>query len=324
MNVAQMVEGRRGSADRRRRTSRAEGLDLAVGKDGKVYLSFYDGNGAVQMLTGTTAGRGAVTKVADADRHPRPRPRPSALASRRSSTSSSGNFEPTTGVAVDDNGVAYVTWYDGTTDQSRTWPPSTAARSPSLQTAGHGECGAYPSVAVNGRRLPGLPVVVRTARTRTCCMGIHGDVSGQAVAAPSPAASVTAAPPSRRTAATDGKVALDEVAQNIVVQDHLPRGSRGQGLLDQLRQHGPGRHPQHRRVQELHVHVVHLHGRPTSPARTRPPTTSPASRTARRRAPTTSTATSTPPRCSAVLAVVQAQVAARPPGLVPAPSRMTG
>jgi plastocyanin len=190
----------------------AEGLSLAAGKD-KVYLSYYDGSGAVQLQTydGSTW---TATKIADAT-PPSVAASPVGSASSSNSTSTSGNFEPTTGVAVDDNGLAYVTWYDGTTDQIHL--ATVDSGTVNLLQTQDTESGAYPSVAVksDGSR---VYLAWYAQPNQDLLFGIYGDVSGQAVAAPSPAPSVL--PPSGAAGCgDDGKVQLNEVAQNLTFKN---------------------------------------------------------------------------------------------------------
>ena len=99
--------------------AQADGLALAVGKDGTVFITYYAGN-TVMMASSVSSGW-TVAKVADATPPPTPSPTPSATPPPSASPRAplpeptAGNFEPTTGVAVDDKGKVYVTWSDGDT-----------------------------------------------------------------------------------------------------------------------------------------------------------------------------------------------------------------
>jgi plastocyanin len=181
----------------------AQGLDLAVDKDGGVFISFYgegSATGAVTLVS--TSGTGwTAAKVAD--------------AAPPASGSTDGNSEPTTGVAVDDNGKIYVTWYDGASDSVllSTGDGSTFARVQTQDTQG----AAYPSVAV---KADGSTVYVAWygEENEDLRLGVQGDAAALAVAVPSPTASVGAAPPPAECG-KDGKVALDETAQGTAFLD---------------------------------------------------------------------------------------------------------
>jgi hypothetical protein len=208
VDVAQLVKGKWESRTVATGVA-AEGLGMTVGKDGKVYLSYYDGKGTVQLdVYDGSSWTG--TKIADAE-PPTASASPVGSASSSDSTSSGGNFEPTSGVAVDDNGLAYLTWYDGTTDQVHLASVD-AGKITVLQTQDT-VSGAYPSVAVkaDGSR---VYVAWYAQPNQDLLFGIWGDVSGQAVAAPSPTPSVL--PTSGAAGCGDnGKIELNEVAQNL-------------------------------------------------------------------------------------------------------------
>ncbi len=75
----------------------ADGLSMAVDADGNALISFYDG-GSVKVAA-QDGTEWTVTEVAQVD-----------LGEAAQGT---GNFAPTTGVAVDEKGVRYVTFMDG-------------------------------------------------------------------------------------------------------------------------------------------------------------------------------------------------------------------
>ena len=111
------------------------GLAMVVGKDGSVYLTYYTGDGSVQLAT-NKGGSWATSKVTDA---------PSASPSP-SGTPEVGNYVETTGVAVDDSGKIYVTYYDGAGDSVKLvgGDGSTFTQLATTDTKG----GRYPSIAV--------------------------------------------------------------------------------------------------------------------------------------------------------------------------------
>lgn len=192
------------------------GLDLAVGKDGKVYLSYYDGKGAVDLSVGDGTAW-STSKVADAAPAS-----PAVVAGGAASSPSAspaaplslatGNFAQTTGVAVDDNGTLYVSYYDGATDSVVLSSGDGTTFTPVATTATVD--GQYPSVAVS----PDGAFVYMAwygVENQDLRMGIQGDVQDLPIAAPSPTPSGGVAPPSGPTCGADGKVALDISAQNI-------------------------------------------------------------------------------------------------------------
>ncbi len=168
----------------------ASGLDLAVDKDGAIYLSYYDGSGAVSLSIGK-GGAWTSSKVAD--------------AAPADAADAIGNFVETTGVAVDDKGTAYVSFYDGSSDSVMLSSGDGSTFTP--VDTGDTSQGAYPSVAV----VPDGSVVYMTwynVENQDLRMGVQADVQDLQVAAPSPTPSGGAAPPSS-TCGADGKVVLD-------------------------------------------------------------------------------------------------------------------
>jgi plastocyanin len=180
----------------------AQGLDLAVDPDGKSHLSFYDGAGGVDVAS-LADGSWDVAKVADVADLP---------------TDTVGNFDATTGVAVDDSGTIYVAWYDEATRSILLASGDGSSFSP-LRTQDTGG-GAYPSLAVTP---DGSMVYVSwyAVKSQDLLLGTYGDTKGLAVAAPSPTSTATAAAPtvSGKACGSDGKVALDQVAKSIQFQD---------------------------------------------------------------------------------------------------------
>jgi plastocyanin len=169
----------------------AGGIGMTVDTDGTGYMSYYDEDGAVWLATQDGTGWD-IKKVADAD--------PGDL-------DGVGNFEPTTGVAVDDEGVRYVTWSDGgsillaSSEDGTTFSP--------IET-GDTQGGAYPAVAVAA---DGSSVFVTWYDMvgQDLRLGVQADVQDLQIAAPSPTTEVTAQAP--EGCGDDGKEALDVSAQ---------------------------------------------------------------------------------------------------------------
>lgn len=165
----------------------AGGIGMTVDKDGTGYLSYYDEDGAVWLATQGDTGWD-VKKVAD---------------STPGDLDGVGNFEPTTGVAVDDEGVRYVTWSD---DGSILLASSQDGVTFSPISTGDTQGGAYPAVAVTA---DGSSVFVTWYDTdgEDLRLGVQADVQNLQVAAPSPTTEVTA--PSAEGCGDDGKEQLD-------------------------------------------------------------------------------------------------------------------
>ena len=224
----------------------AKGLDLAVGKDGTVYVTFYT---ADAVMLATSVGSGwtdakvaatnpqapppSATQTPSASPSPSPSPSPAASGSASPSGSGSpsaspsaapspppplpyedaGNFEPTTGVAVDDKGAIYVAWYDagsGDATPSVILASSTDGNAFTPIATQDTQNGAFPSVAV---RPDGSQVYLGWYGTpnQDMRLGVHGNTESLAIAAPSPTSTATI--PTGPTCGADKKVALDETAQ---------------------------------------------------------------------------------------------------------------
>lgn len=140
------------------------GLSMTVSADGSPYVAYY-GDGSVYLATSSGTGW-ATSKVADAD-----------------PGSGTDNAAQTTGVAVDDAGTIYVTWYDKGTgvllassnDGSGFTPIETS------DTSGAG----YPSLAVNadGSR---IYVAWYDIESQDLRLGVQGELGELLVAQPSP------------------------------------------------------------------------------------------------------------------------------------------
>ena len=182
----------------------ATGLAMAVGKDGAASITYYDADGAVQLATQDGAGQDgngwSVTEVAAAD-----------LGDEADGI---GNLAPTTGVAVDDQGVTYVTFVDAgsvklvSSEDGETFTP--------IETGDTSE-GRYPSVAAAA---DGSAVYVTwyDEEGQLLKLGIQADIQDLQVAAPSPTTEV-APPQPGGECGTGGKTLLDIDAQTGNVFD---------------------------------------------------------------------------------------------------------
>ncbi|MET0801222.1 MAG: cupredoxin domain-containing protein [Actinomycetota bacterium] len=177
-----------------------EGLDMAVDADGNAVVTFYDGNGGVQLARQSGA-TWSVSTIADAT---------------PPSDDATGNLAPMTGVAVDDQGAMAAAWEDAdgvvlaTSDDGETFTPVET-----LDTIG----GRSPSVGISP---DGTNVFVAwfDPEGENLRFGVQGDLGGLAVAAPSPTidpADIPAAPSpgGGGECGADGTVALDIVASGI-------------------------------------------------------------------------------------------------------------
>lgn len=174
----------------------ATGLDLAVDQTGVIYLSYYDGAGAVNLST-EADGSWVTSKVADAE---------------VGDAEGLGNFAETTGVAVDENATVYVTYYDAASDSVMLSSGDGATFTP--MATSDTSLGAYPSVAVTP---DGSTVFVTWygVENQDLRMGVQGDVTDLQVAAPSPTPSGGAAPGPDTSCGADGKVVLDIAAVGL-------------------------------------------------------------------------------------------------------------
>lgn len=180
-----------------------DGLDMAIGKDGAVFLSYYTGDGAVDVAS-NAGGRWSTAKVADA-------------AAGSPDQSAEGNFMPTTGVAVDDSGALYVTWWDGDSNSVLLAMSKDGSAFTPVDTSDT-QGGAYPSIAV----IPDGSTVYLSwygELNQDLRLGVLGDLKGPAVAAPSPTPSAPPAGGGTTGCGDDGKIALDEVAANILFKN---------------------------------------------------------------------------------------------------------
>ncbi len=167
----------------------ASAPSLAIDKDGQPHIAYYTAD-AVYVATPVDAGWTDV-KVADA--------KPAG---------GSGNQAETTGVAVDDSGATYVTWYDATSgsiqlaksDDGQTFTPVDVRRALG---------GAFPSVGVapDGSH---VYLAWYDVASQDLFLGVEGSVDDLLLAQPSP--TPTSIPSSAGTCAPTGNLALTIVA----------------------------------------------------------------------------------------------------------------
>jgi hypothetical protein len=148
------------------------GLSVVVDANGVPWVTYYTGDGAVNVAT--TSGTGWTTsKVADA--------KPGNGA---------GNLTETTGAAVDDAGTVYAAWYDDGDKAVHLASGAAGSSFESIDTGGT-QGGAFPSLTVtpDGSR---VFLAWYDLETQDLLLGILGDASDILVAQPSP----TTEPPS--------------------------------------------------------------------------------------------------------------------------------
>lgn len=176
------------------------GLDMAVGPEGAIALSYFTGDGGVQVAT-SADGSWATSDVATV----------------ADPTTTSGSGAPTTGVAVDDEGTLTVTWADEETNQV-------------LASQGDGQSG-WKAIPVGGATRSGRsPSVATTADGSTVYLawydslagnmmvGAYGESSDLAVAALSPTPEPGTAPtqaPAGTDCGSDGVQDLTIAAEGI-------------------------------------------------------------------------------------------------------------
>jgi plastocyanin len=190
------------------------GLAMAVGKDGSVYLTYYTGDGSVQLAT-NKGGSWATSKVADAA-SASPTAAASASPAASGALPDAGNFVETTGVAVDDSGKIYVTYYDGAGDSIKVVSGDGATFAPISTTDTQG--GRYPSIAVTP---DGSLVYVAwyASSGQDLLMGVWGNQPSYAIGYLSPTPPPgPPPPPGGATCGADKKVALSEIAKGTAFQ----------------------------------------------------------------------------------------------------------
>lgn len=168
-----------------------DGLDMAVDADGVAHLTFYDGQGGVKLATQGGLGWD-VTDIADTDV---PAMGPEELPI----------LEPTTGVAVDGEGVLYITYTDqGSVQLVSSTDGGDFAPVDTVDT----RQGEFPSVAVSP---DGANVYLAWYGTvgQDLRLGVWGDVQDLQVAAPSPTSDVAVGPSTPEGCGDDPTIALD-------------------------------------------------------------------------------------------------------------------
>jgi plastocyanin len=145
------------------------GLSVAVDTNGTPWVTYYTGDGAVNLAT-TSGAAWSTVKVADAD-----------------PGDGTGNQAETTGVSVADDGRVYVAWYDD--GQKAVHLASGRGTSfKSIDTEGT-QGGAFPSLAAtpDGSRVFLAWYDARTTSLgQNLLLGVLGDVTDVLIAEPSP------------------------------------------------------------------------------------------------------------------------------------------
>jgi len=178
-----------------------DGLSAAIDKDGHVHAAYYTGSGAVDTAT-NASGSWIASKAEDA------------------APPADGSHE-TTGVAVDDAGTQYLSWYDGTA-KAVMLASSTDGTSWKQANTPQTNGGTQPSVGVtpDGKKVYlAWYNPIPTVNGQSLTVGIEASVQGLSLAAPSPLSTASLAPASPAgQCGSNGKLVLDEVAKNIAFQ----------------------------------------------------------------------------------------------------------
>ena len=200
-----------------------DGLDMAVDADGIAHLTFYDGQGGVKLATQGDLGWD-VTDVADTDV---PAMGPEELPI----------LEPMTGVAVDGDGMLYVTY----TDQGTREPASSADGGDFERSRRAGPSKGSCHRRRHTRRQPRLARLVRHDQPGPAVRRLRTR-PGLDHKLPSPTPAARTAPAGFRATGhvvKPGRRRLDVAARSASPSSRLPRGAgRGQ-VHHQFRQ--PGR-----------------------------------------------------------------------------------
>lgn len=169
------------------------GLSLAVDDRGDARVSYYAGDGTVEMAA-SDGGSWSTTEVGASGEIPE----------------GTGNFAQTTGIAVDAEGAAYVAWYNAEED--------------SVKLAGQveGEFQETETIGTSGGRYPSLAAGTEgrvylawyDVSTEDLLVGVLGEIGELVIARPSPAVEIQPpAPPSDCGEA--GEIVLDIAAQSL-------------------------------------------------------------------------------------------------------------
>lgn len=146
------------------------GLSVAVDASGAPWVTYYTGDGAVNLAT-TSGAAWTTVKVADA--------KPG---------DGTGSLAETTGVAVDDKGTVYAAWYDDTQKGVHLASGAQGTSFQPIDTAGT-EGGGFPSLAVtpDGSRVFLAWYDLRTSsQGQNLMLGVLGDSTDILIAEPSP------------------------------------------------------------------------------------------------------------------------------------------
>jgi plastocyanin len=171
------------------------GLDAVIAKDGTTYLSYYTGNGTVELASGT-GGAWTTTKVADVTD-----PDPAAF----------GNAVSTTGVAVDDAGSVSVTWFDPASHSVKLASGASPSALAPVQTPGT-LGGITPALGVSP---DGSTTYLSwyDVSTTSLLVGIVGSTNGVQIAETSPTPTAVAVQPTKPDCTPSGTT-LTIAAQN--------------------------------------------------------------------------------------------------------------
>lgn len=182
----------------------ASGLSFDASGD-TAYAAYYTGTGAVHLAafdgTGWT---------------------PSEAATVTDPTPADGVMAAGTGVAVDDQGTVYVAWEDAGVHLASGTPGALAQVA--IQGTG---TGAHPSLAAGGGNV--FLAWYDTAE-QNLLLGAMGDFQDVLIANPSPAPTVSIAPPVTAECGKDGKIALDIVAKGVAFDTNCLVAPAGQAF----------------------------------------------------------------------------------------------
>ncbi|HEY6566185.1 MAG TPA: hypothetical protein VI341_01590 [Actinomycetota bacterium] len=176
----------------------ADGLSMAVDPDGNGLLAFYEGDGV--KLAAQDGTQWTVTDVATVD-----------LGDAAQGT---GNFAPTTGVAVDEQGVRYVAFMNAGSVQL-----VSSADGSTYEAVETGNLGAaaFPALAVTPDAA-GIFVTWYDDEGQLLKLGIHADLQDLQIANPSPTPEVSGGG-AAEDCGVDGAVVLDLVTPAGTVFD---------------------------------------------------------------------------------------------------------
>jgi hypothetical protein len=179
------------------------GLSVAIDANGTPFVTYYTGDGAVNLAT-TSGAAWSTVKVADAE-----------------PVDGTGNREETTGVAVDDGGTVYAAWYDDAEKAVRLASGAQGKSFEPIDTAGT-EGGGFPSLAVtpDGAR---VFLAWYELETQNLLLGVLGKVTDIVIAKPSPTPEPTS--PTSPTPAV-------ECPKNTGIELEAPPGAAATGFAE--------------------------------------------------------------------------------------------